>query len=80
VAFEVEGVAGIGVVAPLVRMRGLVVPDGELGDLGFEVLTGGGSGWMPVFSSMLISAVQPAPHLRLRWLVNLRRGMSDNAS
>jgi ribosomal-protein-alanine N-acetyltransferase len=41
VAFEVAGVAGIGVVALLVRMRGLVVPDGELGDLGFEVLTGG---------------------------------------
>jgi len=35
VAFEVAGVVGIGVVAPLVRMRGLVVPDGELGDLGF---------------------------------------------
>ena len=33
--------AGIGAVAPLARMRGLVVPDGELGDPGSGVLTGG---------------------------------------
>jgi [ribosomal protein S5]-alanine N-acetyltransferase len=34
VAFEVAGVVSIGVVAPLVRMRGLVVPDGELSRAG----------------------------------------------
>jgi hypothetical protein len=41
VAFEVAGVLGVGVVTPLVRPGSLVVPDGERGDPGFEVLAGG---------------------------------------
>jgi hypothetical protein len=41
VAFEVAGVVGAGVVAPLVGAGFLVVPDGERGDLGFEVVAGG---------------------------------------
>ena len=40
-AFEVAGVVGVGVVAPLAGARGLVVPDGEFGDLRFEVVAGG---------------------------------------
>jgi hypothetical protein len=34
-------VLGVGVVTPLVRPGSLVVPDGERGDPGFEVLAGG---------------------------------------
>jgi hypothetical protein len=41
VAFEVAGVVGVGVVAPPVRMRGLVVPDGELSDPVLQVAAGG---------------------------------------
>ncbi len=41
VAFEVAGVVGVGVVAPLVGVCGLVVPDGEAGDLVLQVRTGG---------------------------------------
>jgi hypothetical protein len=40
VAFEVRGALGIGVVAPLVRAGVLVVPDGERGDPGFQVVAG----------------------------------------
>jgi hypothetical protein len=41
VAFEVAGVAGAGVVGPLVGAGVLVVPDGERGDLGFQAVAGG---------------------------------------
>ncbi|WP_322756529.1 hypothetical protein [Frankia sp. Cas3] len=41
VAFEVSGVFGVGVVAPLVGLGRLVVEDRERGDLGVEVLAGG---------------------------------------
>jgi hypothetical protein len=41
VAFEVAGVFGVGVVAPFIGAGVLVVPDGERGDLGFEVIAGG---------------------------------------
>ena len=41
VAFEVAGVLGVGVVAPFAWAGVLVVPDGERGDLGFQVVAGG---------------------------------------
>ena len=39
--FEAAGVLGVGVVAPSVRAGVLVVPDGERGDLGLQVVAGG---------------------------------------
>jgi hypothetical protein len=41
VAFEITGVVGVGVVAPSAGAGVLVVPDGERGDLGVEVVAGG---------------------------------------
>jgi len=41
VPFEVAGVLGVGVVAPSAGAGVLVVPDGERGDLGVEVVAGG---------------------------------------
>jgi len=41
VAFDIAGVVGVSIVAPLVQAGVLVVADGERGDLGFEVIAGG---------------------------------------
>jgi [ribosomal protein S5]-alanine N-acetyltransferase len=69
VAFEVAGVAGIGVVAPLVRMRGLVVPDRELGDAGAVVhdqvdAQARGIDWSSI-SRKLIKVTESPPRIRL---------------